>query len=60
MECKSDDNKVLVDIEELDRLRDDSDFLNALRNNGVDNWCGYDEALREYCEEKEKAEVGPA
>ena len=60
MECKSDDNKVLVDIEELDRLRDDSDFLNALRNNGVDNWSGYDEACRDRRnrrEEKEKSEI---
>ena len=26
---------------EIDRLQSDSDFLNALRNAGVDNWEGY-------------------
>ncbi len=31
-----------------DELLDDSEMLRALRNHGVDNWEGYDEAIREY------------
>ena len=36
-----------------DRLYDDSCFLQALSNAGVDNWEGYDQAVREYEELKE-------
>lgn len=32
----------------IDELTDDSIFLNCLRNNGVDNWDWYGEAVEEY------------
>ena len=36
--------KVVISKEYFDELYDDSDLLNCLRNCGVDNWDGYDEA----------------
>lgn len=38
----------VVNSEEHEELLDDSLFLNCLRNNGVDNWEWYDEAVEEY------------
>lgn len=42
----------VVDSEEYEELLDDSLFLNCLRNNGVDNWDWYGEAVAEYQETK--------
>lgn len=39
---------VTISKEEYEQLLDDSLFLNCLRNNGVDNWDWYDEAVEEY------------
>jgi hypothetical protein len=39
---------VLVDLEYLKELEDDQLFLECLRQTGVDNWEGYDEANRLY------------
>lgn len=36
-----------------DQLCEDSDILNCLRNGGVDNWSGYDWAMKEYWKDKE-------
>lgn len=38
----------VVDSDEYEELLDDSLFLNCLRNNGVDNWDWYSEAVKEY------------
>ena len=38
----------VVDSEEYEELCDDYLFLNCLRNNGVDNWEWYDEAVADY------------
>lgn len=38
----------VVDSDEYEELLDDSLFLNCLRNNGVDNWDWYDEAVLDY------------
>lgn len=38
----------VVDSDEYEELLDDSLFLNCLRNNGVDNWDWYGEAVEEY------------
>ena len=38
----------IVDSDEYEELLDDSLFLNCLRNNGVDNWDWYSEAVEEY------------
>ena len=38
----------VVDAEEYEEMYDDGLFLNCLRNNGVDNWEWYDEAVEEY------------
>lgn len=39
---------VTISKKEYEELLDDSLFLNCLRNNGVDNWDWYDEAVEEY------------
>lgn len=39
---------VVVKTDDYEELLDDSLFLNCLRNNGVDNWDWYDEAVEEY------------
>ena len=44
---------VTIPQEEYLKLHDDSDFLRCLRNNGVDNWEWYGEALREHYGEEE-------
>ena len=47
-------NDTTVEIEQsvLKKLRNDSAFLGCLNACGVDNWCGYDDAL-EMLEEEE-------
>jgi hypothetical protein len=45
---------ITISIREYEDLIDDSLFLNALRNAGVDNWEWYGEAIREYEEEKKE------
>ncbi len=47
---------VTISKREYDQLYDDSMLLNALRNFGVDNWCGWDEAREEYWAWKEENE----
>ena len=44
----NEDNKVLVDAEELAQLREDQAFLRALMAAGVDNWEGYDMVCEEW------------
>lgn len=44
---------VAVSQADYDRLVDDAGRYNAMRNHGVDNWCGYDDAMQEYREWKE-------
>jgi hypothetical protein len=36
---------VTITKEEYERLLEDSEFLNCLRAQGVDNWVGYDDAV---------------
>ena len=47
---------VTITKKEYDRLVEESDMLNDLRDAGVDNWDGYSEAMRIYREEYSKAE----
>ena len=42
------DGTVTISEDYFDELFDDPLFLNALRNNGVDNWDGYGYAQEEY------------
>ena len=37
----------------LEELEEDRDLLYALQAAGVDNWCGYEEAMKIYREEEE-------
>lgn len=39
---------ILVDADEWDELQDAQLMLNCLENAGVDNWDGYQDAMREY------------
>lgn len=39
---------VMLSAEQHQKLVDDSTLLNLLRAYGVDNWSGYDDAIREY------------
>ena len=39
---------VLINKDELDKLEQDSLFLQCLRNGGVDNWDGWDYAVDEF------------
>jgi len=43
-------NTVTISKEEYEGLLKDSETLNALRNHGVDNWDGYDDAISELCD----------
>ena len=38
----------------LEELEDDRDLLYALQTTGVENWCGYEEAMKIYREEEEE------
>lgn len=42
------ENFKIIPSEEYEEMYDDGLFLNCLRNNGVDNWEWYDEAVEEY------------
>ncbi len=44
---------VTISQEELDEMKDELTFLEALRAAGVDNWDGYDYAQELYKEMKE-------
>lgn len=44
------ETKISITLAEYDQLEKDSLLLNALRNAGVDNWCGWDDAIEEYRE----------
>jgi len=39
---------ITIDLELYNKLLADSQFLNCLRNNGVDNWDWYSDACEEY------------
>ena len=41
---------IIVTIDEWNKLREDSAFLNCLQNAGVDNWDGYEYAQDAYAE----------
>lgn len=45
---------VSISLKEYSKLLDDSSLLNCLRNAGVDNWCGYEEAQEMYGNENEE------
>lgn len=38
----------------LNELEEDRDLLYALQAAGVDNWCGYEEAMKIYHEDQEE------
>lgn len=40
--------QITIDKTYFDQLKDDSLFLNCLRNAGVNNWEGWDSACEEY------------
>jgi hypothetical protein len=44
---------VTITKREYEELLDDAFFLNCLRNNGVDNWDGWDFACEDYHSQKE-------
>lgn len=46
------ENFKIIPSEEYEEMYDDGLFLNCLRNNGVDNWEWYDEAVEEYQQSK--------
>ena len=48
--------KITIDKTYFDQLKDDSFFLNCLRNAGVNNWEGWDYACEEYEESEEITE----
>jgi len=50
---KNDDNLEMVEKEELDSLIKDSIKLSCLIEMGVDNWSGYDDAMKLYNKEIE-------
>lgn len=51
-------NITVEEIEEikdyLEQLEDDANKLSYLKAYGVDNWCGYEEAIHEYYNSKEE------
>jgi hypothetical protein len=44
---------VTIPKKDYENLLYDSHILDCLRSMGVDNWCGYDDAMTLYYEEKE-------
>lgn len=42
------DGSVTLSQAEYEKLDADAMKFNAMRNHGVDNWCGYDDAMQEY------------
>jgi len=56
MSKKENKNEMItISKKEYNQLQKDSNFLEALRAAGVDNWCGYGEAF-DILEEWEKEE----
>lgn len=49
------DEMVTISKKEYEQLKEDSNFLNALRAAGVDNWEGYSEACGSEDDEEEQA-----
>lgn len=45
--------EITISKKEYDRLQDRDWKLSCLEGAGVDNWCGYDYAMEEYCKEDE-------
>lgn len=41
-------NQITISMDEYETLKEDSRFLSCLQGAGVDNWCGYDDALQTY------------
>lgn len=39
---------MIIEVEEYDSLKKDSELLKVLQEKGVDNWEGWEEALSEY------------
>lgn len=50
----SEDGKVVLSTADWETIRDELEFLEALKAVGVDNWEGYSEALKFYDEVKEE------
>lgn len=48
-----DTKRITITEREYKRLQNDSDKLAALEEMGVDNWSGYDDAMRIYRENAE-------
>lgn len=48
------DGIVTMTADEYEELLDDSVFLNCLRNEGVDNWSGYEFAQERFQEYKDQ------
>ena len=44
---------VTVSKAEYERLLEDQFWLSCLESAGVDNWCGYDEAIKLFKEDEE-------
>jgi hypothetical protein len=44
---------ITIRLSEYEELQKDSEFLNTLRNHGVDNWDGYGFALEELQDDDE-------
>jgi hypothetical protein len=44
------DGTVTLTETEFNAMQADAWKYNALRNHGVDNWCGWDDAMQEYRE----------
>jgi len=43
---------ITITMEEYEELIEDQEFLHCLRAAGVDNWDGYDEAIKMFQEEE--------
>ena len=56
LEIENEQDTVTISKKEYDELVNDSSFLFALQAAGVDNWEGYDEAIRIQNEEIEEDE----
>jgi hypothetical protein len=44
---------VTIPKEEYEELLNDSHILSCLQNTGVDNWCGWDDAMELYHKEEQ-------
>ena len=45
---------ITIPVEEYENLCNDSYMLEVLKSCGVDNWCGYEDAMELYAEEREE------